>query len=241
LAGRYVSSAFDLVHDSSRRTALYSSDPKVALVARSWDAEHGAPDGYGIDDGRGKISQVVSTKDDATLVGRLNAGLTRAPKAYAFAHLSMLADSGQENGWGRREYMRTLTEVDALVGDVIDTIAARPALQATTLLLVAADSGGDGYGPEDPSNLNNYKVPLLAWGPGVVPGADLYAINPAYADPGTARVGYTGTQPIRAGVLANLVAAVLHLPAIPGSEMNARQDFNIFVGPEDGTETPTAP
>ncbi len=230
-AGRYISSTYDLVHNFGQRTALLSSKPQIQFVARSWDATNGGLDPYGLDDGRNKITRVVQTPDDQRLANRLTRMVAKAPKAFTFAHVSMLADVGRERGWHRPRYMRTLTEVDAMVGRLLDTVSASPSLKASTLVVVTADGGGVGTTQTDPSAPSTYTVPLLVWGPDVVAGADLYAINPAYSDPGTARVGYrTAGQPIRTATVANLVTAVLKLPVIPGSQVNNRQDFNIFVG-----------
>jgi hypothetical protein len=60
-------------------------------------------------------------------------------------------------------------------------------------------------------------------------GADLYALNPAYADPGSARVGYAGPQPIRTGDVANLVTGVLGYPTVVRSRTRTTQDLSVFV------------
>ena len=78
-------------------------------------------------------------------------------------------------------------------------------------------------------------MPFVAWGADVVAGADLYAINPAYTDPGSAQPAYTDALPIRNGIVANLATAALGLPALPGSLLNANQQFNIFVGEDPAT------
>lgn len=230
-AGQYVSSIFDLVHNFGRSTALFSSSDRMALVARSWDGAHGGVDPYGSDDGRAKISSVVSTRSDQGLVRRLDQQLTRHPKTLTVAHLSSLAAVGHERGWLRPAYFSALTQVDQQLDSVLTTISADPRLAASTLVILTADSGGVGSDSRDVTRQGNFKVPLVVWGPGVVAGADLYGLNPAYADPGALQVGYTGPQPIRNATVANLVTAVLGLPRIPGSQLNPAQDFNIFVGP----------
>ena len=44
--------------------------------------------------------------------------------------------------------------------------------------------------PLRPAQVRQLPVPFLVWGPGVPAGADLYDLNPTYADPGRLRVGY---------------------------------------------------
>lgn len=235
LAGRYVSSVYDVVHNFGRGTALFSSKPRMALVARSWDEANGGLDPYGEDDGSAKISRVVETTNDRQLITRLNRTLSRSSSAFTLAHLSMLADSGREYGWGRARYFATLTEVDSLIGTVLDTIEAKSALRENTLVLLTAAGGGVGTDPSDATRPNNYTVPFVAWGADVVAGADLYAINPAYTDPGRAQPAYTEPQPIRSGIVANLATAALGLPALPGSLLKANQQFNIFIGEDPVT------
>jgi len=229
-AGRYVSSVFDIVHNFGRSTALFSSQPKMALVDRSWDDVNGGTDPYGLDDGRDKINRYVATADDQELVDRLTAMLSTSPKTFTYAQLSLLDDVGKANGFASPTYRTTLTEVDSMIGRVMSTIDSSPELSGHTLVLLTAGAGGRGTSNEDRTVRGNYTVPFLAWGPNVVAGADLYALNPAYQDPGKLQPGYGGTQPIRNGVVANLATAALQLPRIPGSTMNSTQSFNVFVG-----------
>lgn len=231
-AGRYVSSTFDIVHNFGLSTALFSSQPRMALVDRSWDDVNGGLDPYGLDDGRDKINRFVSTTDDQELIDRLSAMLSTSPKALTVAQLSLLDDVGRTSGYASQAYRTTLTEVDAMVGRVLTTITSSPTLEGHTLVLLTAGAGGRGHTNEDRTVRGNYTVPFIAWGPDVVAGADLYALNPAYQDPGTLQPGYSATQPIRNGVVANLATAALQLPRIPGSTMNADQSFNVFVGPD---------
>ena len=55
----YVASIFDVAHDHGLRTCFYAGKAKFILYARSYDAQHGAPDTVGLDDGRGKIDRCM--------------------------------------------------------------------------------------------------------------------------------------------------------------------------------------
>ena len=231
-AGHYVSSVFDIVHNFGRSTAVLSSQPRMALVDRSWDDTNGGTDPYGVDDGRDKINQFVATTDDRDLVDRLTTMLAKSPKTFTYAQLTMLDDAGRASGYASPAYRTTLTQVDAMLGRVMSTIAASPTLDGHTLVILTAGAGGRGTSNVDRTVRGNYTVPLIAWGPDVVAGADLYDLNPAFQDPGKLQPSYGATQPIRNGVTANLVTAALRLPRIPGSAMNADQSFNLFVGPD---------
>jgi len=232
-AGHYVSSAFDIVHNFGRSTAVFSSQSRMAMVDRSWDGTNGGTDPYGVDDGRDKIDQYVATANDQDLVDRLTGMLAKSPKTFTYAQLSKLDDVGRSSGYASPAYRTTLTQVDAMLGRIMSTIAASPTLDGHTLVLLTAGAGGRGKSNLDRTVRGNFTVPFVAWGPSVVAGADLYDLNPAYQDPGKLQPGYgAAAQPIRNGTAANLVTAALRLPRIPGSSMNADQSFNLVVGPD---------
>ena len=84
-------------------------------------------------------------------------------------------------------------------------------------MIVTADHGGRGPSHRDPTKLANYRIPFLLWGAGVPEGKDLYAINPGRRDPGDARIGYAGAQPVRNLDAAGLALRLLGLPTLPGT------------------------
>jgi hypothetical protein len=227
-AGHYVSSVFDIVHNSGRSTALYSTRAGTGRVATSWDAANGGPDPSGLDDGTAKIGTYVQSDTDAALVDALTARLaTRAPK-LAVAQLSRLSYVGKRKGFVSPEYTAALTAEDRLVGKVVDAINSSPRLAGHTLLIVTANRGGSGK-KADPTTLRSvYRIPLLVTGPGVVAGADLYALNPQYVDPAGTNPGYDQPSPIRNTFVADLVTKQLGLPPVPGSVMGWRQDFTVL-------------
>ena len=72
----------------------------------------------------------------------------------------------------------------------------------------------------------------MVWGPGVVAGSDLYALNPATrVDPVLGRPDENGVQPIRAAAAGNL--QMLGLPPIPGSRFNAAHDLSEMMSTRD--------
>ena len=222
-AGGYVASVFDLVHDRGRGTALFSSDPAMRVLQRTWGPTHGAPDRYGVDNGRNKIDQTVIARDDRQLTDRLVRQLGRSPKAFTFVQLTTLRDQGRRTGWGSPPYREALTRVDRMVNRILRAVGD------DTIVLLTAGSGGTKKSQRAATRPTNFTVPFIAWGPGVVPGADLYDLNPAYRDPRRARVPYSAVQPIRNAMVANLATAFLGLPKVPGSAIGARQDVNLVV------------
>ncbi len=226
-AGEYVSSVFDVVHDHGGRTALFATKTKFALYQRTWNTD-GGRDRVGADDGREKIDRFVVDTDDARLVAKLNTYLEGEPGEFVFLHIALPDEIGHKDGFMSDRYLAGVRATDELVGTVLDTISARPALRRDTVVLLTADHGGDGESHSDQSKIANYQIPFIAWGPGVPAGRDLYSVNDDRRDPGTARTTYEGPQPIRNGEIANLATDVLGLPKVPGSEFDADQDLVIF-------------
>lgn len=216
-AGEYVAGVFDVVHDHGGRTAFYASKAKFDLLDRSWDAAHGAADRVGADDGRDKLDRYV-VDDEATNVGRLLARLRTRPDEFSFLHMAQPDTAGHASGFMSSAYLAAVRAADRQVGRVLDAVRADPDLRAHTTVVLTSDHGGRGPSHSDPTKAYNYRVPFLAWGVGVVRGADLYDLNDGRrARPGARRTSYTGVQPIRNGEVANVVTDLLDLPQVPGS------------------------
>ena len=228
-AGGYVSSVFDVVHDRGGSTALYTAKTKFAVFARTWNRD-GAADRVGRDDGRAKIDRFVVDEDDVRLVGRLTTDLRSSPRTFTFVHLALPDEAGHASSFMGSGYQQAVRRTDQLLGEILQTIATRPALRRQTMVILTADHGGDGPTHSTATEPANYRVPFLAWGPGVgvVAGRDIYRENRTYRSPGSKRPTYAGKQPVRNGDLANLATDVLDLPRVPGSQFDARQKLNVF-------------
>ena len=226
-AGRYVPSVYDVVHDRGGSTALYSAKVKFKFYERTWN-EDGRPDRVGEDNGRAKIDKVVLIPNHSRLVDELNADLKSRPKTFTLLHIALPDSVGHRRGFMGKSYLDAVEESDRLLGTVLKTITKQPSLRDHMLVVLTADHGGRGAGHKDPSKLDNYRVPFMAWGPGVPANRNLYSMNPTYRSPGTSRPGYQGKQPIRNGDVGNLVTDVLDLPPIPGSEFNRARTLDVF-------------
>lgn len=220
-AGRYVPGIFDVVHDNGGSTAMYVAKDKFRFLRRSWNATHGAPDTTGADNGRNKVD--TFEYDDAReklLVAKLVTQLESAPATFTFLHLAGPDRAGHTHGGRSVQYLAAVRRTDALLGKVLRTIRRSATLRDHTLVVLTSDHGTEGRSHADPTKPVNYRIPFLTMGPGVSRGADLYRLNPELERPGNRRPGYSGRQPIRNGFVANLVADVLDLPVVPGSEFN---------------------
>jgi hypothetical protein len=228
-AGRYIASVFDVVHDRSRATALYTSKDKFALYNRSWSRRHGAVDTIGVNDGRDKIDIFSYLEDEDALIEQVLADLGDGAAPFTFLHLSSTDKVGHASGYMGPDYVNQVAVVDARVGRLLDLVEATPELQEHLAVILTSDHGGLGRSHSAAGDAVNYTIPFMVWGSGVIAGGDLYATNPAYADPGTTRPNYAADpQPIRNGTMGNLATDLLDLPRIPGSQMNSERNLLVF-------------
>ena len=212
-AGGAVPSAFSVVHDETRSTALFASKTKFTLFKRSW---------------RSKIDRFTVRENNALLMRRVRGDLLNYDRAFRFVHFSKPDVVGHDRGFLSLAYLDAVADVDRLLGRLVAAIEDDPVLKNDLVLIVTADHGGKGNSHSDPTRYANYRVPFLAWGPGVAVNADLYELNPDYASPGTSRMSYaTAPPPIRNGAIANLVTDLLGLGPMPGSEFNKAQDLDL--------------
>lgn len=219
-AGQYVSSAFDMAHNLGMSTAFYSGDLRSRLVPRTWDSKLAGTDRYGVDNGRGKIDRrlISSTDTDATRAARTS--LQDRPARLTVVQLGNVLRAGAAHGWSSPEYVRAVALADSRLRRIVGDVQGNSSSAGSTLVIVTSSA------PGAPTRYG-HGVPLLVWGPSV-PHADLYALNRQYTRPAhTQRLPASGT-PINTGVVANLVASALTLPAIPRSSLNSRLHLDVF-------------
>jgi Type I phosphodiesterase / nucleotide pyrophosphatase len=226
-AGHYVASVFDVVHDNGGSTALFAAKIKFNIYKRTWNTQGGS-DRTGRNDGRAKIDRFTIDLDNTRLVAKLTAELRRSPREFTFLHLSLPDRAGHAHEFMGKEYLDAVEQTDRLLGRILKTVADRPELHRHTLVLLTTDHGGEGATHSAADKLQNYRIPFMAWGPGVPAGGNLYGLNPSFRNPGVSRTNYRGKQPIRNADLANVVTDALDLPRVPGSEFNSTRSLNVF-------------
>jgi hypothetical protein len=236
--GSYIAGVFDVAHDNGLRTGEYASKSKFSLFATSWDAVNGAPDTTGPDNGRNKIDIYVNDSDTSELVNTFVANMSDQPLNYAFIHLVDPDAAGHDSSWDitpGSEYSDAVKAVDDRLGTIFALIDGDSRLTGHTAIVLTADHGGSGDGHADPEVPEDYTVPFYVWGPGVIPGADLYVLNPTTRlNPGTDRPDYSASpQPIRNGEAANVALKLLGLGPVPGSTIDSAQDLALSVPPRD--------
>lgn len=234
--GSYIAGVFDVAHDNGLSTGEYASKSKFSLFNTSWNAVNGDPDITGPDNGRNKIDLYVNDSDTSKLVNTLITNMSNQSLGYVFLHLTDPDTAGHGYGWNitpGSEYSQAIKAIDNRLGAIFSLIDGDPQLTGRTAIILTADHGGSDFSHGDPLLPENYTVPFYVWGPGVMPGAGLYALNAASRlNPGTDRPNYSAPlQPIRNGEGANVALKLLRLGPIPGSTINQAQDLALTVPP----------
>ena len=227
-AGQYVSSIFDLAHNTSRRTNFVASRPQSGLVHTSWNKRSGGKDPYGVDDGTAKIDQVKVLRDDAAAVAWWKQKVARRAPQLSVVELSGVLDEGLSSGFTGPGYQQAVRKLSRRVAAIRRGITSQPEMQGTTLLVVTGTGGAQKTSGSSRTWSESYRVPMWVTGPGVPAGSDLYGLNPALASPDSEQLGYSGPQPIRVGDIANLAMRTLGLPPVPGSTMDPEQRVQVF-------------
>ena len=240
--GSYIAGVFDVAHDHGLSTGEYASKSKFSLFATSWDATNGAPDVIGPDNGRNKIDIYVYTNDTFALVNTFVTNMSNQPLNYAFIHLADPDAIGHIYGWDitpGSEYSDAIKTMDDRLAMIFTLIDSQPQLAGHTAIILTADHGGLGYSHSDPTLPEDYTIPFYVWRPGIISGADLYALNPATRlNPGTGRPDYSAPlQPIRNGEAANVALQLLGLEPVPGSTINYAQDLVLTIPPPENFHT----
>jgi hypothetical protein len=215
-AGGPVGSVFSDVIAAGATTALFASKTKFSLWQRSWPAG---------------LKNTTIELDNRALADDVALDLIRTDRDFTFVHLSGPDVAGHARGWMSRPYLRAVRAADTNLGIILEALKEADEVD-DTLVIVTADHGGVGRLHGQADRLANYRIPFLVRGPDVPRGADLYEISPANRDPGTRRPSYGPTrQPVRNTMVANLALQALGLPAIKGSQLNVKQDLNVFEAP----------
>ena len=221
--GSYVPSMFDIAHDAGLKTALFAEKDKFRFLVRSFDKNHGAEDVTGGNDGPDKIDLAAIEPSD-TLVGRVVEAVTTQDAELVFWHIKAPDAAGHAKGWLSKAYLAAVQDADDQVGQLLDALDEDPDVAARSTIVLTADHGGvqGARLHTDATALADYRIPFIAWGRDVAAGADLYDLNTAFADPGTARPDYSGPQPIRNLDLADTALRLLDLPALADAGKTVR-------------------
>lgn len=208
-----VSSVFTVIDEAGGSSEVLAAKSKFSLWERTWP---------------GAVDETMVSPRPGVLVDEALSSLEREGRDLTFVHLGGPDFAGHRSGWGSVGYARAVRTADGALGDLVAAIEADPGLARDLVVVVTSDHGGIPGTPShsDASAALNYTIPFVVWGAGVADG-DLYELNPDYADPGTAQPSYDAAPPVRNGDVANLVAALLGLDPVPGSEIGVAQELSV--------------
>lgn len=222
LALGYIPSVFDAVHDRGLGTAFFASKTRLAaFVERSYNAQYGAPDTLGADDGRDKIDDYFNLDGDSdAAVTNFLAAMDAAPRTYSLVHIVDPDYAGHASDWESDEYRDAVLATDERVKRILDYVSSDVDFAGKTAVIVTTDHGGEGENHTDPLVGGSYTIPAFLWGPDIPAGVDFYSLLANRTDPGDARPDYNAPQqPLRNGDTGNLALALLGLPPVSGSSM----------------------
>lgn len=218
----YIPSVFDVVHDRGLGTAFFASKTRLAaFIARSYDAQHGAMDLIGADDGRDKTDIYFNHEGDSDdAVTKYLEAMDAVPREYSFVHIVDPDYAGHASDWESDEYREAVKAVDERVDRILNYVTTDSDFTDRTAVIVTTDHGGAGETHTDPEDPGSYTIPTFLWGPGIPAGVDFYSILANRGDPADARLDYNAPmQPLRNGDTGNLALALLGLPPVPGSSL----------------------
>ena len=220
----YISSVFDVVHDSGMTTGFFSEKQKFQMIVVSYDDVNGGVDLVGEDNGRNKIdySSVINTSYSRFVIQGFVQQIQSNHFNYSFIHIADIDYAGHSYGWGTEIWYEQLEIVDQYLGWVFDVVDNDEEFAGNTAIILTADHGGGQPLTTHvyPEYELNYTIPLLVWGAGFAPGSDLYDYFSNRLDPQHSRPDYYNKyQPLRNGDSSNIALSLLGLNPIPGSYM----------------------
>lgn len=140
---------FDLAHAAGLRTVMIVSKDKLRQMA-----EPETTDVFEVRYGESAVAKEA--------VAQIADGF-----GLMFVHFAGPDLRGHKYGWMSGEYMKVLREGDAALGKILVALEENHLLD-TTLIIVTADHGG-----HDKNHIGlvieDYRIPWIAYGPGVVP------------------------------------------------------------------------
>ena len=141
---------FDYAREAGLRSAFFASKSKLAHLA--------PPE---------SLEVIDIDADTAALVERMLALLTPDGPELVFLHLRDPDSIGHRFKWLSSEYLDAVTEMDCLIGRIVDALDADS--QTESYLIVTADHGGDGVNHfvNIPANRT---IPWIVCGPDVAAG-----------------------------------------------------------------------
>jgi len=140
---------FQLAHEAGMKTVMIVSKDKLRQLA-----EPETTDVFEIAYGEPAIERAVLPQLETDF-------------QLMFIHFAGGDNRGHKYGWMSGEYFKVLRQGDDVLGEIINTLKAQGKFEST-LFLITADHGG-----HDKNHIGtlieDYRIPWIAYGPGVIP------------------------------------------------------------------------
>ncbi len=143
--------------------------------------------------GGGDMQDVVTT-----MAGHLRSGLHQAH----FVHLDDVDGAGHSVGYLASEqvYYDTVVLADALIGELVDAILDRPAIEGEHwLIIVTSDHGGDAWGSHGTMSEDYQTIPLIIAAPGLA-STRLHDGAGSHLDVHPTAIDFLGLDPLDYGL-----------------------------------------
>jgi arylsulfatase A-like enzyme len=112
-----------------------------------------------------------SKTSDADVVQHAQQILLSHKPGVMFIHFAGVDSVGHSKGWGSKEQLAAIADIDKCIGQIIDVLTELR-LADSTVVILTADHGGAGrsHGSED---VRSRHIPWIVVGPGIRKGYDL--------------------------------------------------------------------
>lgn len=177
---------FDLVKAAGGSTAFYGAKEKFETFEKNWNIDH-----------------YLFTKFGNRVISNWMDDMAKTPYTYSFVHFRETDRAGHlSTGGNTTDYLLAVEQMDEYLGQMFQFIEEEPLLNGNTAVVLTSDHGFEDVGNHnDLDDPYNYKIPFYVWGPNVLHGADIYALN-GLKDPGDSRITPSCIHNSYSGVLA---------------------------------------
>lgn len=112
-------------------------------------------------------------KGSALTANRAIEVIRQRKPTFLFIHFDDVDHAGHESGWKSPAYFKSIQEVDALIGKVLETLE-ETGIRKETLVIMTADHGGKGTS-HGGATMEEIEIPFILNGPGIIAGHEIKA------------------------------------------------------------------
>jgi len=114
------------------------------------------------------LDTIIDTDSTAEVINNILAEVLEKDARFVFTQIDKMDYAGHSTGYGSEAYLKEAEELDKEIGRLIEGLEENE-LYEDTYILVISDHGGIGKGHGN-KTMEEYKVPFIIRGPGVMQG-----------------------------------------------------------------------